>query len=118
MPEAAPTATPTSLLPVSSRGDGDGVVTLPDPIGLPAELLDRAKFLAIFSSNLDEFFQVRVAGLKDQVFAGVGTRTPDGRTPSRQLAELRAGVAELCIRQEHIFHEMIIPELAEAGIAF
>ncbi len=81
-------------------------------------LLERAKFLAIFSSNLDEFFQVRVAGLKDQVFAGVGTRTPDGRTPSKQLAELRAGVAQLCERQERIFHELIIPELAEAGLAF
>src|SRR6187431_1668073 len=54
-------------------------------------LLERAKFLAIFSSNLDEFFQVRVAGLKDQVFAGVGSRTPDGRTPSKQLSDIRTG---------------------------
>ena len=55
-------------------------------------LLERAKFLAIFSQNLDEFFQVRVAGLKDQVAAGVGTTTPDGRTPAEQLAEIRERV--------------------------
>ena len=45
-------------------------------------LLERAKFLAIFSQNADEFFQVRVAGLKDQVAAGLVTPTPDGRTPA------------------------------------
>src|SRR5690606_27323802 len=52
-------------------------------------LLERAKFLAIFAQNLDEFFQVRVAGLKDQVAAGIIATTPDGRTPAQQLLEIR-----------------------------
>ena len=52
-------------------------------------LLERAKFLAIFSQNLDEFFQVRVAGLKDQVAAGISAPSPDGRTPGEQLLEIR-----------------------------
>ena len=52
-------------------------------------LLERAKFLAIFSQNLDEFFQVRVAGLKDQVAAGVATSSPDGRTAAQQLLDIR-----------------------------
>src|SRR3954449_5979001 len=52
-------------------------------------LLERAKFLAIFSSNLDEFFQVRVAGLRQQVAAGSASRSPDGRTAAEQLTEIR-----------------------------
>ena len=53
-------------------------------------VLERAKFLAIFSENLDEFFQVRVAGLKDQVAAGLNTPAADGRTPTEQLRAVRA----------------------------
>ena len=60
----------------------------------PAEpLLERVKFCAIFSSNLDEFFMVRVAGLLDQVIARVNVRSPDGRTPQQALAEVRERVA-------------------------
>jgi polyphosphate kinase len=79
-------------------------------------VLERVKFLAIFSQNLDEFFQVRVAGLKDQLAAGLGAPSPDGRTPARQLAELRERVAELVHRQERVFLDHVVPALAETGI--
>jgi polyphosphate kinase len=79
-------------------------------------LLERAKFLAIFSQNLDEFFQVRVAGLKDQLAAGLGAVTPDGRTPSQQLLEVRERVEELVETQERIFLGEVVPGLAAVGI--
>ncbi len=79
-------------------------------------LLERAKFLAIFSENLDEFFQVRVAGLKEQVSAGIGTTTPDGRTPAQQLLEVRERVELLVERQQHLFLDGIVPALADNGI--
>src|SRR6186997_1523490 len=69
------------------------VLALADDEQVP--LLERAKFLGIFASNLDEFFQVRVAGLKDQVAAGITTASPDGRTPAQQLLEVRERVEEL-----------------------
>jgi polyphosphate kinase len=81
-------------------------------------LLERAKFLAIFSQNLDEFFQVRVAGLKDQVAAGITAPTPDGRTPAQQLLEVRDTVEELAKRAERIFLEQLCPALAQVGIIF
>ena len=79
-------------------------------------LLERAKFLAIFSQNLDEFFQVRVAGLKEQVSAGLGTTTPDGRTPGQQLLEVRDRVERLVRRQQRLFLDGIVPALAANGI--
>jgi len=81
-------------------------------------LLERAKFLAIYSQNLDEFFQVRVAGLKDQVAAGITASTPDGRTPAQQLLEIRDVVEALSTRTERIFLEQLAPRLAEVGIIF
>jgi polyphosphate kinase len=80
-------------------------------------LLERVKFLSIFASNLDEFFQVRVAGLKDQVFAGIDTRSADGRTALQQLLEIRDEVVELTRIQERIFLEQVIPALEEHGVA-
>ncbi len=80
-------------------------------------LLERAKFLAIFASNLDEFFQVRVAGLKQQV-AATGTATglsPDGRTSSEQLELIRERVEALVADQSSLFAQLRV-ELAEAGI--
>ena len=79
-------------------------------------LLERAKFLAIFSQNLDEFFQVRVAGLKEQVTAGIGTPSPDGRPPAQQLVEIRDRVEGLAQRQQHLFLDSVAPALAEVGI--
>ena len=79
-------------------------------------LLERVKFLAIFSEGLDEFFQVRVAGLKDQVDAGLRARSADGLRPSETLRAIGARVSELVARQSHIFVDEIAPELAVAGI--
>jgi polyphosphate kinase len=79
-------------------------------------VLERAKFLAIFSQNLDEFFQVRVAGLKDQVAAGLLTTSPDGRSPANQLLEVRERVEELVGRQERAFLGEVVPALAAGGI--
>ncbi len=66
-------------------------------------LLERVKFQAIFASNLDEFFQVRIAGLRQQIEAGAVTRAPDGHTPAEQLAAARARVLELIAEQSAIF---------------
>ncbi len=79
-------------------------------------LLERARYVAIFANNLDEFFQVRVAGLKDQVAAGVATRTPDGRTPRQQLAEIRSRVEELSAIHEELFLEELLPALEGVGV--
>ena len=81
-------------------------------------LLERAKFCAIFSQNLDEFFQVRVAGLADQVEAGVGRTSPDGLSPSETLRAVAERVGELIDRAEHLFLEELVPALAEVGIVF
>jgi polyphosphate kinase len=81
-------------------------------------LLERAKFLAIFSQNLDEFFQVRVAGLKDQVAAGITNPTPDGRTPAQNLLEIRDRVQELVADQERIFLDEVVPALGAHGVVF
>ena len=79
-------------------------------------LLERVKFLAIFSELLDEFFQVRVAALEDQVAAGVRTRSVDGLRPGEQLKMIRTRVEELVDRQDAIFLDQIVPALAEAGV--
>ncbi len=79
-------------------------------------LLERVKFLAIFSQNLDEFFQVRVAGLQDQVEAGVGTPSPDGRSPRHQLVAIRERVLEWMRHAEELFERQLRPALDDAGI--
>jgi polyphosphate kinase len=79
-------------------------------------LLERVKFLAIYSRNLDEFFQVRVAGLQDQVEAELGTLSPDGRSPRQQLMEIRERVLEWTQRAEAIFERELRPALDVAGV--
>jgi polyphosphate kinase len=79
-------------------------------------LLERARFLAIFTSNLDEFYMKRVGGLKRQIAAGVVSRTPDGRTPAEQLAEIRRLVLPMLQEQADVFRDEIRPKLAEAGV--
>ena len=81
-------------------------------------LLERAKFVAIFSQNLDEFFQVRIAGLKDQVAAGLGKQTADGRTAAQQLREIRERLAALVATAEGVFLNDLVPALAGVGIVF
>jgi polyphosphate kinase len=79
-------------------------------------LMERAKFAAIFTSNLDEFFMIRVAGLHDQVDAGLSDPGPDGRTPSQVIDELRVRIVDLCERQTRCFEGELNPGLGDAGI--
>jgi len=81
-------------------------------------LLERAKFLAIFSQNLDEFFQVRVSGLQEQVRAGIRTRTPDAMDPLDQMRAIRSRVDELVSRQAAVFAKEVAPGLEDVGIRF
>lgn len=79
-------------------------------------LLEQIRFLAIFSSNLDEFFQVRVSGLRDQQAAGISTPASDGRLPAEQLALVRDIVTDLVAEQERVLVHEIMPALREQGI--
>jgi polyphosphate kinase len=79
-------------------------------------LLERAKFLAIFASNLDEFFMVRVAGLKRRMSTGLAVRSPDGLTPREQLDRLSARTAELVERHAQCFETEVRPALEEQGV--
>ncbi len=78
-------------------------------------LLERVKFLAIASSNLDEFFMVRVAGLRQQIEAGVADLTPDGLTPAEQLAAIRKAVIKLVLAL-HECYKTLHAALDQAGI--
>lgn len=79
-------------------------------------LLERLKFLAIFSSNLDEYFMVRVAALKQQVEANVSLLTFDGRTPQQQLEEISSTLRPQVTLQHQHFEQILRPLLAEQGI--
>ena len=79
-------------------------------------LLERARYLSIFSANLDEFFQVRVSGLADRVAAELTERALDGHSPAEQLREVRQATSELCCEQQRLFLEQVQPELAAEGI--
>src|SRR3984893_3103828 len=79
-------------------------------------LLERVKFLSIFSTNLDEFYMVRVAGLRRQIAAGVQQVPADGLTPSQQLDAITEQVADLMEQQRKCLYEVLLPELKEHGI--
>lgn len=90
------------------------VLSLATEVDVP--LLERCRFVSIFSTNLDEFYQIRVAALKDQIAGEVVTPTPDGRTPAQQLSEIRERVQALTQTQEEIVRESLLPQLAENGV--
>jgi polyphosphate kinase len=90
------------------------VLALAEDPALP--LLERVNFLAIFSRNLDEFFQVRVAGLKEQLSAGLATTAPDGIGAAELLHTIRARVTEMVNRQTRLFVSEIVPNLDREGI--
>ena len=79
-------------------------------------LLERLKFLSIVSTNLDEFYMVRVAGLRRQVAAGVTQSTPDGMAPQEQLDAIDACVKALLAKQRACLHDIVLPALAAYGI--
>jgi polyphosphate kinase len=79
-------------------------------------LLERVKFLAIYTVNLDDFFMIRVAGLHDQVDAGVDARGKDGLRPGQVIDEIAARVTALERRRVRCFEEHILPALADNGI--
>ncbi len=79
-------------------------------------LLERVRFVAIFESNLDEFFMKRVGGLKQQVASNLRQLTPYGRTPRQQLAEIQDRVRPLLKRQRHLLANELRPDLSQHGL--
>jgi polyphosphate kinase len=79
-------------------------------------LLERLKFLAIFSTNLDEFFMIRVAGLQEQIYSGVTELSSDGMTPLEQMREIRARLIPMYKRQADVWRKTIVPALEREGI--
>ena len=90
------------------------MLALAEDASLP--LLERLKFVAIFANNLDEFFQVRVSGLQEQVEAGVVKRSPDGMTPAEQLEGIRERAQELSTRAANVFATELVPALEKERI--
>src|SRR5215210_2169556 len=90
------------------------VLELAEQPDLP--LLERVKFASIFASNLDEFFMIRVAGLHDQVDAGLSDPGADGRTPSQVIDEVHERVAELVRRHTRCVERELRPAMSEHGI--
>ncbi|MBW4644969.1 MAG: polyphosphate kinase 1 [Goleter apudmare HA4340-LM2] len=89
---------------------------LHEALDIRTPLLERLKFTAIFSSNLDEFFMVRVAILKDQVEAELSKRTADGLTPQQQLDAIYQHLHPMVSEQHRHFEQVLRPEMAAHGI--
>ena len=90
------------------------VLALAEDASMP--ILERAKFLAIFASNLDEFFMVRVAGLKRRDETGLSVRSADGRSPREQLQMIAARTQKIADRHARVFIDSVMPKLAEDNI--
>ena len=118
----ARTVAPTSELPddryvnreLSWLDFNARVLALAEDTSVP--LLERAKFLAIFASNLDEFYMVRVAGLKRRDEAGLQVRSADGLTPREQLARISERTQALAEAHARVFLDEVCPELDKEGI--
>src|SRR5258707_13564259 len=78
-------------------------------------ILERARFLGIFSSNLDEFFMIRVAAIRDRIRMGVEQRTPTGLTPEEQMAAVQARVRELVTAAYALCEREVVPGLRDGG---
>ncbi len=79
-------------------------------------LLERLKFVSIFGTNLDEFFMIRVAAIKQQIAAGVTTRSDDGRLPAEHLSAISASIRETLPRQMQVLRDELFPAIAEKGV--
>jgi polyphosphate kinase len=79
-------------------------------------LLERVKFLSIFGSNMDEFFMVRVSGIRKQIDANVNEISPDGLTPREQLAAIRKRSFELFKLAQHCYRTDLLPKMDKAGV--
>ncbi|MFT4127015.1 MAG: RNA degradosome polyphosphate kinase [Gordonia sp. (in: high G+C Gram-positive bacteria)] len=90
------------------------VLALAEDTSMP--LLERAKFLAIFASNLDEFFMVRVAGLKRRDETGLSVRSADGLSPREQLLRIAGRTQTLADRHARVFLDSVLPSLADNAI--
>jgi polyphosphate kinase len=139
--EPAPAAAPVTTAPDPARGDPDAAPNLPD---LPADrylnrelswldfnarvltlaedprtpLLERVKFLAIFAGNLDEFYMVRVAGLKRRMQMGLPVRGTDGLLPREQLERIAAQASTLMAQHAQCFTDDVSPALSDENVEF
>jgi polyphosphate kinase len=120
-PDVAHDIAPSAVRPIYDGRElswldfNDRVLQLAEDPSVP--LLERAKFAAIFTSNLDEYFMIRVAGVHDQIDAGVDDPGADGRTPSQTLDAIRERTAVLLARQTRCVDRELRPALEEHGIA-
>src|SRR2546428_9259562 len=93
----------------------DRVLAMAEDESLP--LLERVRFLAILGENVDQFFQVRVAGLKEQLIANLPQTSPDGMTTGEQLIEIHRRAATLLQRSTELFTDQIVPALDRHGVS-
>ncbi|MFF2551951.1 RNA degradosome polyphosphate kinase [Nocardia sp. NPDC058058] len=129
LPAAPPAATPPPTATAAARLPQDRylnrelswldfnarVLALAEDTSQP--LLERAKFLAIFASNLDEFYMVRVAGLKRRAETGLSVRSADGLSPTEQLEMIAARTQDLAARHARVFLDQVLPALTAENIA-
>lgn len=99
---------------VSWLAFNERVLALAEDADVP--LLERARFLAIFASNLDEFYMVRVAGLKRRIATGIAVRAASGLEPREILAEISHRTEQLMARQARVYRDDVAPAMAEQGI--